>query len=125
MFDANLRALPKGHKFFAELWACKKNSSMYNKGLRKGDVILCEMLSEDEYDGASLDVRDNPTIKVFLSKEEWFEVKSWEEDEDLLSTWLVYSGDADLTGFLPQEKHVLEKAKKVLEDFGLEGSDNE
>ena len=124
MYDANLRALPKGHKFFAELWTCKKNSSMYNKGLRKGDVVLCEMLSEDAYDGDSLDVRDNPIIKVFLSKEEWFEVSSWEDGEDLLSTWLVYSGDYDLTGFLPQEKHVLEKAKEVLRCLGLENNDD-
>ena len=49
MFDANLRHLPNGHKFFAEVWGCKKGCSLYKLGVRKEDeLVLCEMLDNDE-----------------------------------------------------------------------------
>ena len=119
MFDANLRGLPHGLRFFAEI-VC--DSTYLNKeGFKSGDVILCEMLSEDNEERC---VRDSASIKVYKPKSEYFTLEHNFEDEDD-DSWIVFSGREDLTGFLPQEKHVLEKAKKVLEDFGLEGSDNE
>ena len=117
MFDANLRDLPQGYKFFAELKMCKEGSKIYNNGFRKGDVLLCEMM--DEPTGTD-ELRDNPTIKIYKNKgKKFFFCKSWEDGEKLFSHLLVYSGSGDLTDFLPQEGHILEKAKLLLEEYKL------
>ncbi len=117
MFDANLRDLPKGYKFFAELKGCKEGCKIYRNGFRKDDVLFCEMM--DEPTGTE-ELRDNPTIKIYKDDGKgFFFCKSWEDGEKLFSTLLVYSGSSDLTDFLPQEQHVLEKARIIKESLGL------
>tara|TARA_R100000541_G_C1897352_1_gene83949 strand:+ start:16039 stop:16386 length:348 start_codon:yes stop_codon:yes gene_type:complete len=110
MFDANLRHLPNGHKFFAEVWGCKKECSLYKLGVRKEDeLVLCEMLDNDEENDHM-----NPTVRFFF-KGNTAEIKSWENEEKLLSTWIVYAGDYDLKGFLPQdEERLIPLAMKLL-----------
>lgn len=110
MFDANLRHLPNGHKFFAEVGNCEKGCSLYKLGVRKEDeLVLCEMLDNDEEND-----HINPTVR-FLFKGNTAEIRSWEEGEKLISTWLVYAGDYDLEGFLPQdEERLIPLARKLL-----------
>ncbi len=112
MFDANLRHLPNGHKFFTEVWGCKKGCSLYKLGVcKEGELVFCEMLDNDEENDHM-----NPTVKFYF-KGNTAEIKSWEEDENPLSYWAIYAGDYDLKGFLPQDKErLIPLAKKILED---------
>ncbi len=106
MFDANMKHLPKGFEFFAEVHGCKEGGKLHNSGVRKGDVLLCTMLSICNH---------NPRIKIHLEGTRIEFLRSWEDKERLFEHYLVYSGNKDLTDFLPQEDHVKDKAKKVLE----------
>lgn len=110
MFDSNLRHLPNGHKFFAEVLGCENGCSLYEMGVRKEDeLVLCEMLDNDEENDHM-----NLTV-IFFFKGNTSEIKSCEEKEELLSTWIVYAGNSDLTGFLPQdEERLIPLAMKLL-----------
>ena len=100
MFDANMRHLPKGAEFFAEVYAC--DEVLAGHGLRNNDVILCEMLEDDV---------ENPLIK-FLLNGEWTHLKANDCFED---NWFVYAGRRDLTGFINSK--VKDKARAILESL--------
>lgn len=78
MFDANMRHLPKGMKFFADVWGVKADTILHKAGVRKGDVILCEMLDKDT---------ENPRVKVTLPHT-YRQVDS--DSEGLFAYWMVY-----------------------------------
>ena len=82
MFDSNMRHLPKGMIFFAEIHSIVSGSKLYDLGYTVGDVILCKMISKGH---------DNPAILVdgvqITSNESWF-------------ITVVYSGNSDGSGFI-------------------------
>lgn len=106
MFDANLRYLPKGYEFFAEVGCLKDKSPLAKAGIKHGDVILCTMLSIGH---------DNPRIKVHLPHGQSIRVRHWDEgDEDeLLDTFLVFSGNKEFGSFICDKEKA--KAKAYLE----------
>lgn len=110
MFDANMAHLPKNKEFFAEVYSCDKDSVLYEVGVRTGDVILCTMLEDDKKD---------PEIIIHLDSGKHRLYYRTSEDVFFDSAWLVYAGNKDLTGFLPQEEHIRLKAKKLLEEINL------
>ena len=117
MFDANMRHLPNGLIFFAEVFTVKKNSSLGKFGYNKNELVLCEMLDNDEEN-------DHNNSKVrFYNKGETLDCKSWEDGEDLLSTWIVFAGcyeDCELQSFLPQDEARLKPlAMKLLKENKL------
>lgn len=110
MFDANMRHLPKGEEFFAEVWAC--HESLQSRGLKSNDVILCEMLEDDVA---------NPLIK-FLFNNEWTYLRA---DDCFEDNWFVYAGLRDLTQFLDHRPEVKDKARKVLESLNKKSLNKE
>lgn len=61
MFDANMRHLPKGLDFICEVWGIKEGTTLYKEGVRKGMLICCEMLDEDD---------ENPKVSFDLNGKE-------------------------------------------------------
>ena len=116
MFDANMRHLPNGHKFFAETYTVDKDSYLYCVGVRESDkLIYCVMLDNDEEND-----HDNPLIRVYKKDDTHFITRSQEDGDELWSTWIVYAGDATLEGFLPQDKATLIPiAKQILKELQL------
>ena len=112
MFDANLRYHEKGDDGFCEVYSVKENTKLWEMGVRKGDVLYFKMLSIGS---------QNPRVKLITSAGDTVTIRSWDSEYDSrhLDFWIVYSGNTDLTGFLPQEKHIVEKAKVVKESLGL------
>lgn len=114
MFDANMRHLSNGLIFFAETFSVKSNSSLAKFGYRENDLVLCEMIDNDEENDHA-----NPTVK-FYNKGNTLECKSWEDDEKLFSTWVVFAGcyeDNKLQSFLPQDEDRLKPlAMKLLKE---------
>lgn len=55
MFDANMRHLPKGKRFYAEMCGTREDHPVRNLGLTSR-LILCEMLSEDH---------ENPLVRFY------------------------------------------------------------
>jgi hypothetical protein len=92
MFDANLRHLPKGHKFFASIEYINVD------GIDVGDnvLVLCEMLSEESI---------NPKIE-FKANGSTYRLKHKDHFEEVL---MVYQGNVDGTGFIDKyvKAHVL------------------
>jgi hypothetical protein len=86
MFDANMRHLPKGKKFFAEMCGVRENHPIKQFNLTSR-LILCEMLS---------DCNDNPTVRFFHGGK----FMDMTDDEDGRGSWFVYSGNIDGTGFI-------------------------
>lgn len=103
MFDANARYIPKGMKFFVSVWSAKEDNEL---GIKTDDVILCTMLDEEN---------ENPRVALHLKTGDVVLTHR----EDYYDWWLVYAGNKDLTGFLPQEGHIRLKAKKLLEENRL------
>ena len=103
MMDANLRYLPKGRKFFAEVCQCDEDSELYEFGARQGDIILCEMLDEGNED---------PDVRVVIGPHE--DRLTICDSEDFDKVWLVYEGNQDGTGFLSDKRR--DKAMALLEE---------
>ncbi len=115
MFDANMRHLCKGLKFFAEVHAVRGNSPLVNEGVKSGDILLCTMLSIGNY---------NPRIKVHFPNGRSIITRHWDHhDEDkLLDTMLVFSGilkdDGTFGSFIEdcwktKAQNLMEKFKKA------------
>lgn len=100
MFDANLRGLPKGREFFAKVHWCEEGCSLYQVGMRKGDLFRCKMLSDCEED---------PEV-VFYFGNGVFETSDSKSGKN---SFLIYEGNIDGTGFIDEESRV--KAMKMLE----------
>jgi len=93
MFDANMRQLPKGKMFFAKVHYCT-NTTLFDVGVRGGDIIKCEMLSNSN---------ENPNVKFYFGNAT-FETTHDAEFEGCL---VVYEGNIDGTGFID------EKSRKI------------
>lgn len=106
MFDANMRHLRKGYRFFAEVHSCSEGSILYEAGVRRGDILFAIMLSIGR-------------VKFFLKDGTSIISRSWEEGADTkyLGSLLVYAGSEDMSGFI--HDHVKQKAKEILDN--LEG----
>ena len=105
MFDANMRCLPKDTEFFAEVYCTGPEDPLYFYGVKSRDIILCTMLD---------DCDQQPNILVHLKDKD---VKINYMD-NFCDKWYVYSGKKDLTGFLPQEEDIRQKAIKLLKERG-------
>ncbi len=112
MFDANMRDLPKGELFFAEVHGLKENSSLIDCGVKVGDILLCTMLSIGD---------NNPRVKVHFPIGPSVTIRSWDThcEDKLFDTYLVYSGylkdDKTLGGFI--EDCWKRKAKDLVDTF--------
>lgn len=89
--------LPKGHRFFAEVYTI--SDKLKDKGINKGDLILCHMLNEGG---------ENPCVDMLVKGE----LVTVESHQDFSDNWFVYSGNKDLTGFICHAKK--NKAKQML-----------
>lgn len=118
MFDANMRHLPNGSIFFAEVFTVKKDSRLGKFGYNKNDLVLCEMLDNDEEN-------DHNNSKVrFYNKGKTLDCKSWGDGGELFSTyWIVFAGcyeDGELKSFLPQyEERLKPIAMELLKENKL------
>jgi len=97
MFDANMRYLPKGLKFFAK--AHGVSDSINRMGVNIGDLILCRMLNKGN---------DNPIVDMLINGK-LFSVSS---DKDFYDNLFVYEGCFDGSGFI--DKHSKNKAMNIL-----------
>ena len=101
MFDANMRYLDKGRTFFAKVHYCS-NCRLYDLGIRGGDILLCEMMTQSE---------DNPEVKITLDTVDVVV----ESNEEYAESWLVYEGRTDGSGFIDSQSR--EKAKKMIGEW--------
>jgi hypothetical protein len=108
MFDANMRHLPKGHLFFAKVHYCS-DCTLYEVGMRSGDIIRCEMLSEGD---------DNPEVKFYFGNGTFTTHSDIEYEE----SWLVYEGNLDGTGFI--DKSSKKKVQSII-DYYLKENQND
>ena len=59
MFDANMRCLPKGAEFFAEVYCMSPEDPLYSYGVESRDVFLCTMLDDfEEQPNIIVDLKD-------------------------------------------------------------------
>lgn len=104
MFDANMRYLPKGKKFFAKITYLdmEEQAQLYKKGYKSGDILVCEMLT---------DCHKEPYVRV-TEKEGSFILKDSDSEWD----WIIYEGNQDGTGFLNgwEKMIAMDKLKEVL-----------
>lgn len=90
MFDANMRHLPKGKDFFAEMCGVRKGHPIRYCGV-SSNLILCKMLSDEH---------ENPVVRFYGSKRN-VEIS---DSESGIGSWFVYSGNKDGTGFIDDDK---------------------
>lgn len=90
MFDANMRYLPKGLKFFCKVHYCS-NSELSARGVNKGDILECEMID---------DCHDNPRVLFKIKNGELTIKYTGKADDDFFETLCVYEGKLDLSGFI-------------------------
>ncbi len=89
MFDANMRHLPKGKKFYAEMCGVREQHPVRSLEL-DSRLILCEMLSDDN---------ENPTVR-FYGRSSSVDVT---DNESGIGSWFIYGGNVDGTGFISDE----------------------
>lgn len=89
MFDANMRHLPKGKKFFAEMCGVREGHPIRYCGV-KSRLVMCEMLSDEH---------ENPTVR-FYGDERNVDIS---DSESGIGSWFVYAGNIDGTGFINDE----------------------
>lgn len=90
MFDANMRGLPKGKKFFAKADSVDRLGKLYALGLRKGELVLCHMLNSDN---------ENPLVDLTINGK----TISVSDESEKYYTRLVYEGNQDLSDFICDE----------------------
>jgi len=103
MFDANMRHLPKGKKFYCKLHSCTKDSPLAVIGHHRGSVVFCEMLS----------VNHHNTCVKFWSEDRTNSVKlrpSWRH----CHTYAVYEGSEGGTGFICEESKSIAMAQDAV-----------
>ena len=84
MFDANMRHLPKGYKFFAKCWGNGGNEKLINEGIGKDSIFLCTMLSKGS---------ENPAVMIGNTQ--------LTNKEIFYDSTIFYCGSLDGTGFYP------------------------
>ena len=93
MFDANMRHLPKGKRFFAKICGLKEGHPVRYIGINS-NLVLCEMLSDEH---------ENPTVRFYGSKCN----VDVSDSESGIGSWLAYEGNEDLTGFICNESKAM------------------
>lgn len=88
MFDANMRYLPKGHQFLADVWGVKEGTILHQHGVRKHSYILCTMMDDSE---------DNPRVTVHLDSQD---VVVDSHSEGLFAYHILYMGTVNKDGSL-------------------------
>ena len=101
MLDANARHIAAGREFFVEVRSCSKDSLLYPHGVRRGDVLLCTMISEESED---------PEVS-FKIGEETVTLRCGSN----LYDWIVYSGGPHGSGFISDR--IKAKAKAIIGDW--------
>lgn len=87
MFDANLRFLPLGTEFFAEVYYCEGSVLDKKLGLKQNDVIRCKIIDECD---------DHPNVEI-THKGKTITVGY---HEDFYEKLVVYAGKLDGTDFI-------------------------
>ena len=101
MFDANAAYIKKGVEFFVDIYSVSER--LQAKGIKKGSLILCKMLNDDN---------DNPCVDMLI-KGKFISVCA---HDDYCENWFVYAGNKNLSGFIC---HVAKnKAKQILNANG-------
>ena len=103
MFDANMRYLPKGHKFFVEGHISKDNP-LRKICTKETKLLKCEMLSKGS---------ENPVV-IFKNVIEGREVTLTLSENCTGDDWLRYAGTINGGGF------ICNKTKAVAEKMGFE-----
>ena len=88
MFDANMRYLPKGHHFIADVWGLKEDTILAKAGIKKHSYILCTMMDESE---------ENPRITVHL---ESGNIVVDSHSEGIFAYHILYMGTVNKDGSL-------------------------
>lgn len=114
MFDANMRCVPVGKMFFAEVYVAGDEGEVKEYGIQNGDLILCEKLTHYDW---NMTIEEESQVKalVYLENGVKFEVSNQYAGKKG-SDWLVYAGSYDGTGFINEE--VRESAMKLKEELG-------
>lgn len=100
MFDANMRHLSKGKKFFCKVHYCDEHCKSFSLGIRKGDLFLCTMMDE---------APENPSV-IFHKKSGDVVIS---DRDDGSKSWIVYEGLGDgMTDFISEESQT--KAMQIL-----------
>jgi len=103
MFDANMRHISKGKRFFAEVHSTDQYGDLYSIGLRRGDVVFCHMLNK---------TNKNPMVDILINGRK---VTVSCRGSGVLN-WFVYAGNANgKTGFICDK--VKSKANVFLSDL--------
>lgn len=105
MFDANMRHLPKGHKFFALVWGTKQNTILAKHGVNRDDMCLCTMLDDDV---------DNPQVTFHLPSGD---VDVYSSSEGMFAYHILYVGTLkgdELVDFAKEEDY--NQAKLLMEN---------
>lgn len=97
MFDANMRYIGSGNRFFAELTSLDEEDKT-GHGLRRHDVVLCYMVTQGH---------ENPTV-IMMVDGKHLPVSC----NDSGHSWFVYAGRPNGSGFI--HKKVKAKALKIL-----------
>lgn len=100
MFDANMRHLSKGHKFFCKVYSLEEDSDLYRAGGRLGELYQCTMLSKQH---------DNPMVE-FIINEKPHNIRS--QQAGYFGSWVIYEGGQDLADFINSDN--LEIATKIM-----------
>jgi hypothetical protein len=97
MFDANMRYIKSGYRFFAKLSFLDK-ADKTGHGLNNNDVVLCYMITAGH---------ENPTV-IMMVEGKHIPVSC----HDSMFSWFSYAGHTDGTGFINDK--VKAKALKVM-----------
>jgi hypothetical protein len=92
MFDANMRYLPEGFKFFARVNSCKVGCKAHRLGVRYKDIIPCTMLEE---------THKNPCVRFHLPHGS-LDIRGWGE-EGGFDFGAEYEGNLTLGGFISED----------------------
>jgi hypothetical protein len=87
MFDANASYIPKGRKFFVDVYCVSEK--LKAKGINRGDLIYCHMLNETNKD---------PLVDMLVNGK-MISVCGGSDDE-YMDNWFVYAGKPDGTDFI-------------------------
>ena len=91
-FDANMRYFPRGCRFRAEAYGLSRDSELFARGVRKGQLIECRLPVEqpqtDEHDASVI-------AEVFLPDGNTVLVS---DKTDVSTEWLVYQHAIQIPG---------------------------
>ena len=90
MFDDNMRYLPKNFEFFCKVHSCTEDSEMFDLGVRRGDLILCKMLSYETKD---------PDVLFKLASGDF--ITSHRKQNH--GVWIAYEGGVTGGGFIDKK----------------------